>query len=213
MSDPRITVGDTDLTLGSESQPTSIKGTKRGEMFVMDFYTRMLFQGRAFNVRAGTISVPLVGNVPITDTAAEMATSAVLGTTIIPVSTNISYNLAAGTLFENGGKSVGVVHSAGAAFVALPLKMGGAAATTTSAVAATAGTVTVTTEAATTTRRHWSWAQPIAAGAWPTWYDWKPKVPPLLTGPVCYYVQIAGTTTGPSYFASYDFIELPSANV
>jgi hypothetical protein len=182
-------------------------------MFVMDFYTRMLFQGRAFNVRAGTISVPLVGTVPITDTQSEMATSAVLGTTIIPVYQNISFNLAAGTLFETGGKSVGAVHSAGAAFVALPLKYGGSAATTTSAVAATAGTVTVTAEAVTTTRRHWAWAQPIAAGAWPTWYDWEPRVAPLLTGPSCYYVQVGGAGTGPSYFASYDFIELPSANV
>ena len=59
MSDPRIKVRDTDLDLGSEAQPVALAGTKRGEMFVMNFYTRMLFQGRCFNVRAGTISVPL----------------------------------------------------------------------------------------------------------------------------------------------------------
>ena len=212
MSDPRITVGDTDLTLGAESQPASVKGTKRGEMFVMDFYTRMLFQGRCFHIRAGTISVPVVGDVVITDTAAEMAASVTSGLTIIPVSTNISFNLAAATLFEAGGKSVGAAHTAGTAFVPLPLKMGGSAASSTAAVAA-AGGVTVAAEVATTTRRHWSWGQPIAAGAWNTWYDWVPAIPPILTGPAAYYVQIGGDTTGPSYFASFDYIALSSTNV
>jgi hypothetical protein len=212
MADVRVQVGDTDLTLGSEGQPVSVKGSKRGEMYVVDFYTRMALAGRAYNVRAGTISVPVVGDVLITDTAAEMVTSAASGMTVIPVSTNISFNLAAATLFEAAGKSVGAAHTAGTAFVALPLKMGGTAAVTTSAVAA-AGAVTVAAEAATTTRRHWSWGHPIAAGAWNTWYDWIPNVAPILVGPSAYYVQIGGDTTGPSYFASYDFIELSSTNV
>ena len=205
-------MGDTDLTLGSEGQPTSVKGTKRGEMFVMDFYTRMVFQGRGFNVRAGTISVPVVGDVVITDAVAEMAVSGASGLTIIPVSTNVSFNLAAATLFEAGGKSVGAAHTTGTAFVPLPLKMGGSASTATCAVAA-AGGVAVAAELATTTRRHWAWGHPIAAGAWPTWYDWNPAVPPILTGPACYYVQIGADTTGPSYFASFDFLELSSTNV
>lgn len=212
MSDPRIKVGDTDLGLVSEGQPANVAGTKRGEMFVMDFYTRMAFMGKAYNVRAGTISVPVVGDVLITDTFAEMAASAASGMTIIPVATNISFNLAAATLFEAAGKSVGAAHTAGTAFVPLPLKMGGTAAVTTAAVAA-AGGVTVAAEVATTTRRHWSWGQPIAAGAWSTWYDWNPAVPPVLVGPSAYYVQIGGDTTGPSYFASFDYIELVSTNV
>lgn len=212
MSDPRIKVKDTDLDLYGEGQRGDVAGTKRGELYIMDFYTRMMFQGRAFNVRAGTISVPVVGDVLITDTAAEMAASCLSGMTIIPVSTNISFNLAAATLFEAGGKSVGAAHTAGTAFVPLPLKMGGSAATSTAAVAA-AGGVTVAAELATTTRRHFAWGQPIAAGAWPTWYDWNPAVPPILTGPACYYVQIGADTTGPSYFASFDFIELSSTNV
>jgi len=110
---------------------------------------------------------------------------------------------------ESAGKSVGAAHTVGTAFVALPLKMGGGAASTYS-TCATAGGVAVAAELATTTRRHWSWSQPIAAGAYQTTYDWNPRVPPLLVGPACYYVQIAATTTAPDYYASYDFIELPT---
>ena len=212
MSDLRVTVQDTDLSAGAEGTLMAWTGTKRGEAYILSFYDRMMFQGRCFQVLNGTISAPEVGDVVITDTAAEMATSARLGTTIIPVYTNVNFNLAGGTLFESAGKSVGVIHTAGTAFVALPLKLGGNAAVSYSTVSS-AGGVAVTAELATTTRRHWSWSQPITAGAWDTWYDWNPKVPPLLVGPACYYVQIAGTTTGPSYFSSYDFIELPSSLV
>lgn len=183
-----------------------------GYQVVVDFYTQMALYGASYQVRAGTISAPVVGDVVITDTAAEMCADAALGTTIIPVSCNINFNLAAATLFETGGKSVGVVSSAGTAFVPLPLKMGGSAAVSTARVAA-AGGVTVTAELATTTRRHFAWGHPIAAGAWPTIYDWNPRVPPVLTGPACFYLQIGADTTGPSYFASFDYIEIPTATL
>lgn len=210
MTDLRLTTNDVDLGAPAESTRTAWTMTKRGEAFVMSFYQRMMFQGRVFQVLNGTISAPEVGDVVLTDQAAEMATSARLGTTVIPISTNVNVNLGTGTLHEYAGKSVGTLHTAGTAFIALPLKLGGNAAASYSTVSS-AGGVAVAAELATTTRRHWSYSQPIAAGAYQTTYDWVPKVPPLLVGPACYYVQIAATGTGPSYFASYDFIELPSA--
>lgn len=211
MSDLRGFVSDETLQNHQDSSWAPVKISQRGEAVVVDFYTQMALEGRVYNVRAGTISVPVVGDVVITDQAAEMSVDPPEGTTVIPCATNISYNLAAATLFEAAGKSVGAVSTAGDAFVPLPIKLGGAASTSTARVDA-AGGVTVTAELATTTRRHWSWSQPIAAGAWPTWYDWNPKAPPVLTGPACYYVQIGADTTGPSYFASIDFIELPTVN-
>ena len=42
-------------------------------------------------------------------------------------------------------------------------------------------------------------------------HEWK--MPPILNGPRCFYVQIAGVTAGPTYFASFDYIELPTLNV
>jgi hypothetical protein len=89
------------------------------------------------------------------------------------------------------------------------LKSDGSAAVTTARVQA-AGAVTVTAELATTTLRHFSWGHPIAAGAWPTIYDWRPLAAPVLVGPRCFYVQIAADTTGPSYFASFEYIEGPT---
>ena len=49
--------------------------------------------------------------------------------------------------------------------------------------------------------------------AWPTIYDWQPLRPPVLVGPSCYYVQIASDTTGASYYASFDFLEVPTSDL
>lgn len=200
------------ISTAGEGTDVQVKASKMGYQITQDFYTQMAVEGRCFNVRAGTLSVPLVGDVLITDTAAEMCADATAGLTIIPVYCNINFNLAAATLFETAGKSVATVSSAGTAFVPLPLYSGGTPALTTARVQA-AGAVTVTAEVATTTPRHFAWGHPIAAGAWPTTYDWEPRVPPVLNGPRCFYIQIAGDTTGPSYFASFDYIELPTTAV
>jgi hypothetical protein len=212
MSDERIYVAQDTLLAAGENTWVPKKGNKMGFAVMMDFYTQMAIEGRIFNVTAGTISVPLVGDVVLTDAKAEMAVDAASATTIIPIFTNVSVNLGTGTLHEYAGKSVATVSSAGDAFTPLNLLAGGSAAVSTARVDA-AGGVTVTAETATTTLRHWSWSQPIAMGAYFATYDWQPRTPPVLVGPRCYYVQIAATTTGPSYFASIDYIELPTANV
>ena len=186
--------------------------TTMADQVVTNFYQAMILDGRGYQIRAGTISVPVVGDVLITDTAAEMAIDAASGTTIMPIAANISYNLATATLFEAAGKSVATVSSGGTAFVPLPLKSNGSAAVSTARVQA-AGAVTVTAELATTTLRHFSWSQPIAAGAWPTWYDWQPQYAPALVGARCFYIQIAADTTGPSYYANVDYIECPTVMV
>ena len=212
MPSGNLGVKQNSLAAYGESSISGGIAARLGMQVVMDFYTYMALVGAGYQVRAGTLSVPLVGDVLITDTAAEMCADAASGTTIIPVAANISFNLAAATLFETAGKSVATASSAGTAFVPLPLRSNGAAATSTARVQA-AGAVTVTAELATTTLRHFSWGHPIAAGAWPTIYDWKPRTPPVLVGPRCFYVQIAGDTTGPSYFASFDYLEAPTATL
>lgn len=185
-----------------------------GLQVVQDFYLFMALAGKGFQVRAGTITAPLVGDVLITDTAAEMCVDAASGLTIIPVSLDLAIRLGTGTLHEYAVKSVGAASSAGTAFVPLPLLMGGDAASATARVQA-AGAVTVAAEAVTTTRRHWSHSNPVAVGAG---HDapplkWEPRTPPIIRGVGCLYVQIAATTTGPSYYAALDFIEAPTVNL
>jgi hypothetical protein len=211
----------------SAVSPTGYTGgisTLFGAQVIMDWYTYMAMIGAAFQVRAGTITTPLVGDVVITDTAAEMSADALSGTTIIPVNLNIGLRLLTGTLHEYAAKSVKVVSSGGTAFVPLPLRTlnnsGGTAATAavTTARVAAAGGVTVTAELATTTVRHWNYSNPAAGatGALPTaGYDlqWNPRVPPFLAGPACFYVQIAATGTGPSYYANFDYIEAATATL
>lgn len=196
---------------GNGSSP-SMRLTTMADQVVANFYQAMILDGRGYTVRAGTISAPVVGDVVITDTAAEMCADAASGTTIMPIYANINFNLAAATLFETAGKSVATVSSAGSAFVPLPLKSDGSAAVTTARVQA-AGAVTVTAELATTTPRHFAWGHPIAAGAWPTTFEWQPAAAPVLVGPRCFYIQIGADTTGPSYFASFDYLEMPSLMV
>jgi hypothetical protein len=193
---------------GNNSAPPALL-TTLGSQVVTNFFQAMVLDGRGFNVQAGTISAPVVGDVVITDTAAEMAIDAASGTTVMPVAFNVAMNLAAGTLFEVGGRSVATVSSSGTVFVPLKLKSDSSPATSTARVQA-AGAVTVTADLVTTTPRHFSWAQPIAAGAYTTTYDWQPLYAPVLVGARCFYVQIAGAGTGPSYFANIDYLEMPT---
>ena len=196
---------------------------KLGMEVNVDFYTACVMLGMAFQVRAGTITTPLVGDVVLSDTAAEYCVDSPAGTTLIPVYNNISMRLLTGTLHEYAIKSVATASSAGTVFVGLPLRSAGpsgatAVAAVCTARVAAAGGVTVTGETATTTPRHWSWSNPAAGstGALPTagyCLEWTPRVPPILPGIRCLYVQIAATGTGPSYYANLDWIEIPTATL
>jgi hypothetical protein len=194
---------------GTEGTIVPIKISKMGLQVVMDFYSQMALEGRAFQVRAGTITTHLTGDVEITDTKAEMCADAKAGLTIIPSFADFHIEAIGGTLPIFACKSVGAVSTAGAAFVPLPLRIGGPQAKSTARVAG-AGGVTVAAELATTTRRHFS--STITAVA-DLSQEWDPKVPPILVGPSCFYVQVGASTTGPNYYAHFDYIELPSAAV
>lgn len=191
-----------------------------GIQVVEDFYLAAMLMGAAFQVRAGTITTPLVGDVVLTDTAAELCVDAASGLTILPINLNIGLRLLTGTLHEYAAKSVGALSTVGAVFLPLPLRSGAPGGGAAVAAASTArvannGGVTVAAELATTTRRHWAYANPAAGatGALPTaGYDlqWNPRMPPALVGPYCFYVQIAATGTGPSYYANVDYLEFPT---
>lgn len=204
---------DSMLTAG-ENTWAPVKASKRGDLVLINWWQQMAMEGRVYQVRAGTITTPIVGDVVITDQNAEMCADAASGTTIIPCYLNIGIRLGTGTLHEYAAKSVGTASTAGTAFVPLPLLQGGTAATST-ARAAGAGAVTVAAELATTTRRHWNAANPVAVGAGNTntVFEWKPVAPPVLAGVACFYVQIAATTTGPSYYANFDYVELSTTAV
>ena len=198
----------------ADGSRVGVKSNRRGELVVMDFFTQMAIEQRVFQVKAGTVTTPSTGDVVITTAAAEMCADADTGLTIIPCQFNASIRLATGTLHEYALKSVGAVSTAGTAFVPLNLYIGGIQPRTTARVAA-AGAVSVTAEAVTTARRHWSYSNPIAAaaGSEPVDYNWAPLNPPTLVGPACFYAQIAATGTGPDYYASFDFVELPTAAI
>lgn len=200
------------LTAQVENASVDQTLSRIGLAAIMDFWVYHSLAGNMFQVRAGTITTPVVGQVPITNSAAEACVDAPAGGMVMIASHNISLRLAAGSLFEIAGKSVGSASSAGTAFTPLTLKFvtGARAAAATARVQPT-GNVTVTAELATTTRRNWSWSQPIAAGAWPTWYDYVPRECPVLSAGACYYLQVGGAGTAPSYYMSFDFLDDPTS--
>ena len=183
-----------------------------GALVVMDLYAKLVMDGYAYQIRAGTVTTPLVGDQPLADTAAEYCIDTASGKVIIPISQNISIRLGTGTLHEYAVKSVATASTAGTAFTLLPLNIGDTAATSTARVSA-AGGVTVTAELATTTRRHWSFSQAIAAGAYVADCRWEPLRPPRIGAGNCLYTLIAATTTGPSYYANLDVIEIAPTQI
>jgi len=198
----------------TEGVNAPLKGTVRGESCVVDFYTEMALEGNAFQVRAGSISTPIVGDVVLTDTAAEMCFDCPNGVSGIPVYFAVAINLGTGTLHEYALKSVAAASSSGTAVTPLPLKLGGMGCRST-ARAQTAGAVTVAAEVVTTTRALWHMANPKAVGAGHelTTHVYEPLLPHVIEGRGCCYAQIAATGTGPSYFASLDFIELTTKQI
>lgn len=187
------------------------KGNRLSMQVVVDFYTQMSLEGRVFQVRAGAITTPFIGDVPIADTAAEMAVSSRVGTTIIPCYATIGITLLPGTANQVKLQSVAGAHTAGDAFVPLPLLRGGVGSACIAAADETGG-VTVPAETGVSTSLHYS----IGAGtanSLGSVAEWKPVAPPVLPGASCFYVQIGGTTTGPSYFAAVNWIELPAASI
>ncbi len=216
-------VGDIGADGGLNNNLTDLKYPlmdPSGLQVIMDFYTKAMLDGCGHQVRAGTITTPLVGDVVITDTAAEFCVDPPAGYMILPVAQMITIRLSTGTLHEYATKSVAGASTVGAAFVPLPLLPGGRATYCTARVAA-AGGVTVTAELATTTRRHWEWTNPAAGftGALPgDWHqEWYPRTPPpirsLSGAPWCLYTQIAATSTGPSYYAHLDYLDFVSAQI
>lgn len=185
---------------------------RSGAQVVMDFYTKAIKDGKGYQLRAGTITAPVVGDVLITDTKAEMAVDAEAGVCIIPTYANVALQLAAATLYEVGIKSQAAISTSGTAFVPLPLLKNGVAWGGVARVAA-AGGVVVANELVTDTALHYSWAQPIAAGAYTTTFEWQPTAPPWWNGAACGYLQIGGDTTGPSYFSNLDFLSMTSSSL
>ena len=199
----------------SDGNWADLKGNKRGEVCVLDFYIAMALEQRAFQVRAGALSAPLVGDVAISDQVCEMATEAEAGTVILPCELEIAINLGAGTLHEYAVKSrPWTVAVTGTTFAALPMYLGGVSASGTASYVSAAGGVDVgANEDLTLDRLHYHFAQPIAMGAWDGSAKWYPIAPPPIAGRSIFYVQIGADTTGPSYFAHYNFIKLATVNI
>lgn len=206
---------------GSNGSPTYGLLDGSGAQVVMDFFTKAAIDGKQYQVRAGTVTTPLVGDVVITDTAAEYCIdTGQQNITIIPVYSDVAIRLGGGTLFEYAIKEVASASSAGTAFVPLPLKPNGQSGAASTARVQAAGAVTVTAELATTTLRHWAWSQPIAAGAYVTTPpSWQPRnvfvkgTSAASTTARCLYWQIAATTTGPSYYGNVTYLEFTNSSL
>ena len=182
---------------------------RSGAAVVMDFFMKSILDGHGYQVRAGTVTTPLTGDVLITDTAAEFCADAAAGFVIMPTKFQVDIEALGGTLPQVALKSAATVSSAGAAFVPLPLLRGGAAAATTARVAA-AGGVTVTAELATTTVVHYIRTMAVAGDVQAAW---EPVAPPVINGAGCVYAQVGSVATGSTYFGHLNYLEFTSSQL
>lgn len=184
-----------------------------GELVVMDWLQKAVMDGSAYQIRAGTITTPITGDVLITDTAAEMSADCANGTTIIPVRFSIAFETIGGTLPEVAVKSVATVSSSGTAFTPLPIRTDSPAAVSSARVQG-AGAVTVTAELGTTTLRHLQAVLAAVAAAGAAAVINQTLVPaPVLVGPRSVYAQVGSVTTGSTYFADLDYVEYSTSLV
>jgi len=212
MGNSIFTVGQDTVLAIAEGGLCIGKANKMAYQIVTDFYTEMAIENRVWQVRAGTINVPLVGDIVVTDAAAEFAVDPATGYVIIPVVWDVAVVVGGGTLDNYAAKSVAGASSVGAAYVPLNCSIGGPACNSTSRVAAAAGGVTVPAELATTTRVHFYYANAAANVALPL-IQWVPRCPPVIGSGNVLYFQVAGTGTPNSYYSHFDFIELPLTGV
>lgn len=210
----RSAVAARGLTAGADS---SAWLDPSGALVVIDLYTKAILDGYGYQVRAGTITTPITGDVAVTDAAAEMCADITTALTMIPLELQVTIDGMGGDALEVFAKSVATASTAGTAFTPLPLRSAGAAASGLTARAATAGGVTVTAELVTTTVRHFGYTAEFVQDAGTEApihiapLIWEPLRPPVLNGIRCFYVQIASATAAPNYYAHFNVLAIPSA--
>jgi len=210
---------------------TDVKGTKRGELCIIDFFTQMVIEENCYQVRLGTVTSPVTSDVAITDADADGAVAALAGTTIMPCELWMSFDTQDGDSLEVAAKSVAdSTMTSGTAFEPLNLCLGGKPAITKGMVGG-AGAIVVAAELATTTRQHFHVTQEFAkdSGAELATHSqyhyggsgtgmrgnpiiWHPILLPVLPGASCFYMQCGGAAAC-TYFCHFDYIELPTTSV
>ena len=208
MTDQRVYAKQQSVTRAGDNTWLSLRASRDGSPILFPWYFALAVEGKVYQVRLGTITAPLTGDVDITDTAAEAASEAAAGMTIIPLYANVDLEALGGTLPQACLKSVGaLITTLGTQFIPLPLRIGGPPASGRAAVAA-AGGVAVAAEVNTTTRVLASGHTSAIGDVQPNLMDQLFEVPHVLVGPASVYLQVGTVTTGSAYFAFYDYAEL-----
>ena len=208
MVDQRVYAKQQSVTRFSDDTWVNLRASRDGSPIIMPWYVALAIEGRCYQVRLGTITAPLTGDIEITTVAAEAATEAAAGSTIIPLYVNVELEALGGTLPQACLKAAGaLITTLGTAFIPLPLRIGGPAASGRSAVAA-AGGVAVAAEATGTHRVLASGHTSGIGDAQPNILDQQFRIPHVLVGPASVYLQVGTVMTGSTYFGFYNFAEL-----
>ncbi len=211
MTDARTRANSQNPNIVTDDSWADLRSTRDGAPVVQPWLTALTIEGKSYQVKLGNITTPLTGDVALTDAKAEACIDSAVGSVIIPLNVHVKLEAIVGTIpIEMAAKSDQAISTSGAAFIPLPLRIGGSAASNVARVAA-AGGVTVPVELATTTRRHYSTGVALMGNFHFAAKEYK--TPPILVGPAVYYLQVAAVGTGPSYFAHFDFVELSASDL
>ena len=76
-----------------EGQYRPLRGNRRGELVVCDFWTQLVLDGRMFHLQIGTESTPVNATIDIADTLVWALVDGTAGTTILPAMYEESFDL------------------------------------------------------------------------------------------------------------------------
>ena len=213
MVDQRVYAKQQSAQRVSDDTWTNLRGSRDGAPICMPWQVALAIEGKVYQVRLGTITAPLTGDIEITTVAAEAASEAAAGHTILPLAINVEVEALGCTLPQACVKAVNaLITTLGTAFVPLNLRIGGPAAAGRSAVAA-AGGVAVASETQATTRVLASAHMSAIGDSQPQVINKQFKTPHVLVGPASMYLQVGTVMTGSDYFGFYNFAELLSNDI
>ena len=221
MADNRLFVQQNTVGRASDGSVVGQRGTRDGSAFVLPWYMGFALEGRVFTANAGSLATPVsAANAAVTNLRPMAVLRVPSGTTIIPIKTTISPRALAGTVNDiivafcqndvgNGTSSamtVGPINS----------KTDATVASTVTARQLYTGDCTAPTNPVELLHRCDPYAQSADAnGASLNTAINFPESPqdtlPILVGPASWLVYVGATTTGPTFYASFEWVEAPSS--
>lgn len=213
MSDVRYYPGVTNRSRrASDGSPLGIQGTRDGAIYTMDWLTSMMWEGRCFVAQAGSETTPLTA-VAYNQDQPEVTIAVADATAIYIYKAEVILESYAGTDNEIIMWITDNAIAAGTSTVITDLDVlkSGSGIASSAITARQLHTANVTLTNYREVHRGLQAVANVVPGAFTFPHVSQPGV--LLPGPATFGIQVAGTSTQPTFFAQVHFVILPETDV